>query len=199
MCFPKRKKNIHHIFSGKNITIFHQSLGVSKKTLRAQKPSLGNSRVRIFYCKSTDPTARFFGFFGPMAFTLGLSNILGSAACSVRMAVGSFGPMDEKASWWWFFSHPFAKYAQVKVEKMKPQDSGWKCQKCLSCHYLGFGDFPNQLPLPETNSSHLKIDGWKTILSFWDGPAFRGELVVSGSVTFLWLENPMNKLPFTLI
>ena len=23
--------------------------------------------------------------------------------------------------------------------------------------------------LPETNSSHLKLDGWKTILSFWEG------------------------------
>ncbi len=25
------------------------------------------------------------------------------------------------------------------------------------------------LCLPETNSSHLKMDGWKTIVSFWDG------------------------------
>ena len=24
--------------------------------------------------------------------------------------------------------------------------------------------------LPETNSSHLKMDGWNTIVSFWDGP-----------------------------
>ena len=23
--------------------------------------------------------------------------------------------------------------------------------------------------LPETNSSHLKMDGWSTIVSFWDG------------------------------
>ena len=23
--------------------------------------------------------------------------------------------------------------------------------------------------LPETNSSHLKRDGWKMIVSFWDG------------------------------
>ena len=37
--------------------------------------------------------------------------------------------------------------------------------------------------LPETNSSHLKIDGWKTILSFW-GPACFQELwlLVSGRV-----------------
>ena len=25
--------------------------------------------------------------------------------------------------------------------------------------------------LPESNSSHLKMDGWNTILSFWDGPS----------------------------
>ncbi len=35
--------------------------------------------------------------------------------------------------------------------------------------------------LPETNSSHLKFDGWKTILSFWDG-LFSGAMLVSGSV-----------------
>ena len=35
--------------------------------------------------------------------------------------------------------------------------------------------FFNSLTLPETNSSPLKMDGWKTILSFWDG-------LVSGSV-----------------
>ena len=32
--------------------------------------------------------------------------------------------------------------------------------------------------LPETNSSHLKMDGWKTILSFWDG-LFSGAFAVS--------------------
>ncbi len=36
--------------------------------------------------------------------------------------------------------------------------------------------------LPETNSSHLKMDGWKTtFLLGW--PILRGELLVSGSVT----------------
>ena len=39
---------------------------------------------------------------------------------------------------------------------------------------------PN-VTLPETNSSHLKMDGWKTILSFWDG-LFSGAMVVSGRV-----------------
>ena len=36
--------------------------------------------------------------------------------------------------------------------------------------------------LPETNSLHLKMDGWNTILSFWDGP-FSGAMLVSGMVT----------------
>ena len=36
--------------------------------------------------------------------------------------------------------------------------------------------------LPETNSLHLKIDGWKTIHSFWDC-FLASALLVSGSVT----------------
>ena len=39
--------------------------------------------------------------------------------------------------------------------------------------------------LPETNSSHLKMDGWNTIVSFWDG-LFSGAMLVSGSV-YSWL------------
>ena len=68
----------------------------------------------------------------------------------------------------------------------------------------GTGTYPNHT-LPETNSSHLKIDGWKTSLSFWKNPGirtylpdlvvcsnnseqlgyhvFRDELLVSGRVT----------------
>ena len=33
------------------------------------------------------------------------------------------------------------------------------------------GGFKERIALPETNSSHLKMDGWKTIVSFWD-PAY---------------------------
>ena len=41
------------------------------------------------------------------------------------------------------------------------------------------------LTLPKTyNSSHLKMDGWNTIVSFWDGP-FSGAMLVSGRV-LLW-------------
>jgi len=39
----------------------------------------------------------------------------------------------------------------------------------------------NRGTLPETNSSHLKMDGWNTIVSFWDG-LFSGAMLVSGSV-----------------
>ena len=37
--------------------------------------------------------------------------------------------------------------------------------------------------LPETNSSHLKMDDWNTIVSFWDGLISGAKkLLVSGSV-----------------
>ena len=42
-----------------------------------------------------------------------------------------------------------------------------------------FGGFT----LPETNSSHLKMDGWKTIVSFWEG-LFSGAMLVLGRVYF---------------
>ena len=35
--------------------------------------------------------------------------------------------------------------------------------------------------LPETNSLHLNMDGWKTIVSFWDG-LFSSVVLVLGSV-----------------
>ena len=38
--------------------------------------------------------------------------------------------------------------------------------------------------LPETNSkSPLKMDGWNTIVSFWDDLFFLGAMLVLGSVT----------------
>ena len=44
--------------------------------------------------------------------------------------------------------------------------------------------------LPETNSSHLKMDGLNTIVSFWDG-LFSGDMLVSGMVyTFCFLISP---------
>ena len=46
-------------------------------------------------------------------------------------------------------------------------------------------DIIGLLPSLKLTFSHLKMDGWKMILSFWDGPIFRGELLVSGSVFFL--------------
>ena len=47
-----------------------------------------------------------------------------------------------------------------------------------------FPSFPNPLYIfPETNSSHLKIDDWNTIL-FSKGFLFRGELLVSGDCIF---------------
>ncbi len=45
------------------------------------------------------------------------------------------------------------------------------------------------ITLPETNSSHLEMDGWNTIVSFWDGQ-FSGAFAVSfreGKQTFLFI------------
>ena len=46
---------------------------------------------------------------------------------------------------------------------------------CFSCHY---NCYFYQITLPETNSLHLKMDGWNTIVSVWDGLFFRGFLTI---------------------
>ncbi len=50
--------------------------------------------------------------------------------------------------------------------------------------------------LPETNSSHLNIDDWNTILSFWEVPIFSGELLVLGRVV-VGLFQPIGHSPIT--
>ncbi len=50
--------------------------------------------------------------------------------------------------------------------------------------FIIHGDFPaSPVTFPETNSSHLKIDCWKTtFLSFWNPAYFQGRLLlVSGT------------------
>ena len=42
----------------------------------------------------------------------------------------------------------------------------------------GRGNFTRD---PQTSSSHLKMDGWNTLVSFWDG-LFSRAMIVSGSV-----------------
>ena len=50
-----------------------------------------------------------------------------------------------------------------------------------------FQKYDCNITLPETNSLHLKMDGWKTMnFPFGARPIFRGELLVSGSV-IIWL------------
>ena len=39
------------------------------------------------------------------------------------------------------------------------------------------------ITLPETNSLHLKVDGWNIVVSFWDG-LFSGAMLVSGRVYY---------------
>ena len=51
--------------------------------------------------------------------------------------------------------------------------------------HLGFWN-PTDLPtLPESNSSHPKMGGWKTILSFWDGCRAGANCLVF-RVVYLW-------------
>ena len=56
------------------------------------------------------------------------------------------------------------------------------CSKSWLWSYVGVffsgPTFTNGNTLPKTNSSPLKMDGWKTIVSFWDG-LFSGALAVS--------------------
>ncbi len=50
---------------------------------------------------------------------------------------------------------------------------------------------PRKTTLPETNSSPLKMDGWKTILSYWVSADFQGRLpLVSGRVNGWNLKIP---------
>ena len=58
---------------------------------------------------------------------------------------------------------------------------------------LGRGVDP-RYTLPETNGSHLKMDGWKTIVSFWDGLC-SGAMLVSGSVIdpIIFLDKDIGK------
>ena len=62
--------------------------------------------------------------------------------------------------------------------------NAWKCYgKCLG--------FFQGCTLPETNSSHLKMDGWNTIVSFWDG-LFSVAMLVFGSV--VWISHVIDFL-----
>ncbi len=52
-------------------------------------------------------------------------------------------------------------------------------------------------PLPETNSSPLKMDGWNRIVSFWGPAYFQVRLLfVSASVSPNYLERDADKMPW---
>jgi len=61
----------------------------------------------------------------------------------------------------------------------------WKPLNLLESevHYFFLGEgisriyIISRMDLPETNSSHLKMDDWTTILSFWDKVHFQGRTV----------------------
>ena len=53
------------------------------------------------------------------------------------------------------------------------------------------GVVADRIPSMKLTFSHPKIDGWNTIVSFWEGlgPSFRCELLVSGLGTVFELQN----------
>ena len=66
----------------------------------------------------------------------------------------------------------------------------------INLHLLLLDDLLNQMnttkykkcwfTLPETNSSHLKMDGWNTIVSFWGPAYFQGRLLLVSGRVFLF-------------
>ena len=84
-----------------------------------------------------------------------------------------------------YFHHPFwgtIIFGNTQIEQEgdvgfflgsphPPQDAGLP-------RLVGHQDDMNGFTLPETNSLHLKMDGWNTILSYWDG-LFSGVFAVS--------------------
>ena len=70
---------------------------------------------------------------------------------------------------------------KTKLKDTKTQN---KCSKTpwKTAAKLRFYAYIKSITLPETNSSHLKMDGWKMTFPLGARPIFRGELLVLGSV-----------------
>ena len=71
---------------------------------------------------------------------------------------------------WWFFAW--------RLRISGARWSTWTFTQRTPKHYVGYTQESLQFTLivstlPETNSSHLKIDGWNTIVFFWALPIFR--------------------------
>ena len=94
--------------------------------------------------------------------------------------------------WWYFFPLWTRNFGRLQAifKKLSPIVS-WVVQQdksepeklvsFQSSHKMTSAK--NWCTLPETNSSHLKMDDWNTIVSFWDD-LFSGAMLVSGSVGY---------------
>ena len=59
------------------------------------------------------------------------------------------------------------------------------CHCFITYHQKLEGNISRHLPSLKLTSSHLRMDGWNTSF-LWGWPVFRGELLVSGKVFYLW-------------
>ena len=89
------------------------------------------------------------------------------------------------------WSNLFEKEATAawgRAGEPNPTSDFWPNKKYCSSH-LVINFLGKVCTLPETNISHLKMDGWNTILSFW-GPVYfqRSLLLVSGNVFHFFVQ-----------
>ena len=61
------------------------------------------------------------------------------------------------------------------ISILLPEEKKVLVERLVLCTTKKFHTF-----LPETNIFSLKIGGWEMILSFWEGPIFRGKTVSFG-------------------
>ncbi len=86
----------------------------------------------------------------------------------------------ECCSFWWQVVWTNSNLYVVRHLEGKTYSTWFKCGYTLpvmkdatvKAHlFVSKNSIPRGTTLPETNTSHLKMDGWNTILSFW-GPAY---------------------------
>ena len=86
--------------------------------------------------------------------------------------------------WWlqvfWVYKvqHPFIVVSSAFKKGVFPRkkDGGMELLWNSSCLWMAWSslqNLPSRYTLPETNMSHLKMDDWKRILSFWGSAHFQ--------------------------
>ena len=83
------------------------------------------------------------------------------------------------------FSFPKGKNLQVPCVKFSMSKNRFLCQPAPLSSTSASGNPRFFVTLPKTKNSPLKMDGWNTIGSFWDG-LFSGAMLVSGRGNPSW-------------